>query len=94
MNISQTFLINQRLQISLNPIQSIHTILIAYLYTHHRIHHHYYSICREGAAQFGEEFLEIWLKTTYLADGVTSVYKWEKKEFQGGVKWKNQEDSY
>ena len=56
-------------------------------------HHHYYSICREGAAQFGEEFLEIWLKTTYLADGVTSVYKWEKKEFREGVKWKNQEDS-
>lgn len=44
-------------------------------------HRGYYSVCRKGASEFGEEFLRLWLSTTYLADGVTPVAEWEAKEF-------------
>lgn len=44
-------------------------------------HRDYYSKCRKGASEFGEEFLRLWLATTYLADGVTPVAKWEANEF-------------
>ncbi len=40
-------------------------------------HREYYSVCRDGAMDFGARFLELWLATTYLADGVTPVAKWE-----------------
>jgi cation transport regulator ChaC len=40
-------------------------------------HHTYYRVCREGAAQIGEDFLRFWLASTYLADGVTPVEHWE-----------------
>ncbi len=40
-------------------------------------HRKYYSVCREGAREFGEPFLRYWLSTTYLAEGVTPVAKWE-----------------
>lgn len=44
-------------------------------------HRHYYSLCRDGASQFGEEFLRLWLATTYLADAVTPVAQWETDAF-------------
>ncbi len=44
-------------------------------------HQGYYSVCRKGASEFGEEFLRLWLTTTYLADGVTPVAEWEANEF-------------
>lgn len=44
-------------------------------------HRGYYSVCRKGASEFGEEFLRLWLTTTYLADGVTPVAEWEVNEF-------------
>lgn len=44
-------------------------------------HRQYYSLCRKGASEFGEEFLRLWLATTYLADAVTPVAQWEATEF-------------
>ncbi len=44
-------------------------------------HRQYYSLCRKGASEFGEEFLRLWLATTYLADAVTPVAQWEAIEF-------------
>jgi hypothetical protein len=44
-------------------------------------HPKYYLTCRKGAAEFGEDFLRFWLATTYLADGVTPVARWERTEF-------------
>jgi hypothetical protein len=40
-------------------------------------HREYYDLCRTGASQWGDEFLEFWLSTTYLADGMTPVAAWE-----------------
>lgn len=40
-------------------------------------HRKYYQVCREGAKESGELFLQYWLSTTYLADGVTPVAEWE-----------------
>jgi hypothetical protein len=44
-------------------------------------HREYYRVCRNGAREFGELFLQFWLSTTYLADGITPVGDWEAKEF-------------
>lgn len=44
-------------------------------------HRQYYSLCRKGASEFGEEFLRLWLATTYLADAVTPVAQWEINNF-------------
>jgi hypothetical protein len=44
-------------------------------------HREYYRVCRRGAAEVGKEFLNFWLSTTYLADGVTPVGQWEASEF-------------
>ncbi|MHC4474052.1 MAG: hypothetical protein ACYTEL_00295 [Planctomycetota bacterium] len=44
-------------------------------------HRGYYCVCREGASEFGEGFLRLWLATTYLADGVTPVAEWEVNAF-------------
>lgn len=38
----------------------------------------YYRVCREGAASFGDAFLEAWLDSTFLGDKVTSARAWEK----------------
>lgn len=46
-------------------------------------HREYYLACRKGAEELGREFLRFWLSTTYLADGVTTVAKWEATEFLG-----------
>lgn len=48
--------------------------------THLQPHQAYYEICRDGAAQFGQEFLSLWLNTTFLGDGKTPVKEWETKE--------------
>ena len=39
----------------------------------------YYEICRVGAATYGEDFLQHWLESTYLGDGVTRVAEWERE---------------
>ncbi len=39
----------------------------------------YYKICREGASQISEEFLQMWLETSFLGDG-RNVMEWEKEE--------------
>ena len=44
-------------------------------------HRKYYQVCRDGAEEFGESFLNFWLATTFLADGVTAVGKWESTAF-------------
>lgn len=44
-------------------------------------HLDYYRICRDGARQVGAEFLALWLRSTYLADGVTPVGEWESTVF-------------
>ena len=48
-------------------------------YTNNEImpHWQYYLKCRNGALQVSKEFLDLWLKTTYLADGITPVSEWE-----------------
>lgn len=38
----------------------------------------YYQLCRDGAASFGQEFLDMWLDTTFLGDKKTSVRVWEQ----------------
>ncbi|MBO6880903.1 AAA family ATPase [Winogradskyella sp.] len=39
----------------------------------------YYKICREGAAAISDEFLQVWLDTSFLGDG-RNVRLWEKEE--------------
>lgn len=39
--------------------------------------HRYYRRCRDGVTAVDEEFLQLWLDTTYLADGKTPVRDWE-----------------
>ena len=46
----------------------------------------YYNVCRDGAMELGEEFLDCWLNTTYLADGKTSVKIWEQKQLNRDIK--------
>ncbi len=36
-------------------------------------HKEYYKVCRQGASSFGNEFLDFWLQSTFLADNVTTV---------------------
>ena len=43
----------------------------------------YYEICRRGAEEFGDEFLELWLQSTYLADACTPVSQWESQVKSG-----------
>lgn len=38
----------------------------------------YYNMTREGAASYGDDFLQVYLNTTYLGDGKTTIYEWEK----------------
>lgn len=39
----------------------------------------YYELTRDAALQYGLAFYDIWLETTYLADGITSVMEWEER---------------
>jgi len=41
-------------------------------------HRAYYAACRDGAASCGDEFLHVWLATTFLADGITPMTEWER----------------
>lgn len=45
-------------------------------------HLEYYKICRGGAAKTGDDFLEFWLSSTYLADAETTIDRWEAKAKQ------------
>ncbi len=38
----------------------------------------YAQASKEGAAQYGDDFLQFWLETTFLADGRTPFTTWEK----------------
>ena len=40
-------------------------------------HREYYRVCKEGAADKGQEFLDFWLATTYMADATTLVGHWD-----------------
>lgn len=40
-------------------------------------HADYYKVCRDGAQSIGDDFLKCWKSTTFLADGVSSVDRWE-----------------
>ncbi len=44
-------------------------------------HHDYYLKCRSGAREVEADFLQLWLASTYLADGVTPVAQWETDVF-------------
>ena len=44
-------------------------------------HREYYQVCKTGAKEFGEPFLDFWLATTFLADGETAMGKWESTAF-------------
>ncbi|MBC2844903.1 hypothetical protein [Winogradskyella flava] len=39
----------------------------------------YYKICREGAAEVSDAFLQVWLDTSFLGDG-RGVRTWEQEE--------------
>lgn len=39
----------------------------------------YYQICRDGALSFGDDFLKCWKATSFIADGDSSMDKWEKE---------------
>lgn len=46
-------------------------------------HPDYYNLCRSGASRFGDSYLAFWLRTTFLADGVTPVADWEEDGSSG-----------
>lgn len=39
----------------------------------------YYELTRDAAYNFGPLFYLLWLKTTYMADGITPIEEWEKE---------------
>lgn len=43
-------------------------------------HPNYYNVCRDGAAALGEDFLQLWLETSYLSDGKTPAGEWETSQ--------------
>jgi len=38
----------------------------------------YYEDVKAGAAEYGPDFLDLYLQTTYLADGKTNLKEWEQ----------------
>ena len=42
-------------------------------------HINYYKVCRDGAQSFGDEFLNCWKATSFLADGISSMNLWENE---------------
>lgn len=42
-------------------------------------HKKYLDLCKEGAQGLGDEFLNHFLQTSFLADGITSISEWENK---------------
>lgn len=43
----------------------------------------YMHAAQEGALEYGENFLDLWNHTTYLADGLTDVTEWDQLTFTG-----------
>lgn len=43
----------------------------------------YLKAVQEGAAAYGEDFYKFWNTTTFLADGTTTVERWDKETFKG-----------
>lgn len=43
----------------------------------------YLRAVQEGAAVFGQQFLDYWNATTYLGDGTTLIAQWNEKTFSG-----------
>lgn len=43
----------------------------------------YMHAVQQGALEYGEKFYHLWNKTTYLADGTTSVENWDELTFKG-----------
>lgn len=39
----------------------------------------YYAVCRDGARSISEAFLECYLATTHLGDGITTAAQWEAR---------------
>jgi hypothetical protein len=39
----------------------------------------YYKLVKDGAKRYGDEFLDLWVDTTFLADKETNVKEWEEK---------------
>lgn len=43
----------------------------------------YLHAIQEGAREYGADFEEFWNKSTFLADGTTSIEEWDEKTFEG-----------
>lgn len=39
----------------------------------------YYELVKQGAKEFGEDFLDLWVDTTFLADKSTNIKEWEQQ---------------
>lgn len=39
----------------------------------------YYKLVKNGAKKYGQDFLDLWVDTTFLADKETNVKQWEKE---------------
>jgi hypothetical protein len=48
-----------------------------YTHPHIRPHHGYYQVCAAGCSKISPAFLEAWKETSFLADRVTTVSRWE-----------------
>ena len=38
----------------------------------------YYKVCRDGAQSFGDDFLKCWKSTSFLANKMSSIDKWDQ----------------
>lgn len=43
----------------------------------------YLNAIQEGNLEYGKEFSSLWDRSTYLADGTTTIEKWDKNTFEG-----------
>lgn len=46
----------------------------------------YYEFTRDAIKDFGEDFYQIWLDTTFLSDGKTSARQWEETTIKNNTK--------
>ena len=53
----------------------------------------YYELTRNASLLYGQIFYQIWLNTTYFADGITPITEWEKEILQGKERTKFTYDS-
>lgn len=56
---------------------------IAYAQTNYYPVRGYLHAVEDGASAFGQDFLNFWKNTTYLADGTTKVHEWDGESFCG-----------